>query len=309
MCRSFSPNGFRVLTLIALLVLAACGEDATGPEDTPEELIAFTGVPVGGTASEALEIFVVRPDGTDLRQLTDGLQAFGPAWSPDGSMIAFTSLDPADPNVFVMNADGSDQRRLTTGSDRSKLHVSWHPDGEELVYVDGTAESELHAVAVEGGEPRLIHACPAGCQWPAWSPDGSELVMVTWPPREGTVVRDPTIAFLNIATGELAPLYEELDYGHQPSWSRDGTLAFVEIGAVVLASADGTVLETLPSAHHVTWVSPSFSPDGSRIVVQQANRSDDTSAIIAMDRDGSAVQTIVEFPTRHTFYFRPVWRP
>ena len=50
-------------------------------------------------------------DGTDVRQLTDnGLHDEGPAWSPDGRLIAFTRSDTEDApgDVWVMNADGSD---------------------------------------------------------------------------------------------------------------------------------------------------------------------------------------------------------
>lgn len=56
----------------------------------------------------AREIFVMRPDGSDVTQVTDGMLATQPAWSPDGSMIAFVRLAAGDRNVYVMDADGSD---------------------------------------------------------------------------------------------------------------------------------------------------------------------------------------------------------
>jgi Tol biopolymer transport system component len=81
----------------------------------------------GGASS--YEIFTIRPDGTDLKQLTDapGNDAHC-AWSPDGKYIVFSSarfgfrdeapLYDGSPQpyaeLFVMNADGSDQRPITS---------------------------------------------------------------------------------------------------------------------------------------------------------------------------------------------------
>lgn len=61
-----------------------------------------------------LDVYVMKPDGTGLRRLTDHPRRdFDPAWSPDGSRIAFTSDRDGDREVYVMNADGSHQTRLT----------------------------------------------------------------------------------------------------------------------------------------------------------------------------------------------------
>ena len=56
-----------------------------------------------------------------------------PAWSPDGSRLAFIAGRDADFELYTMNADGSGQTRLTThpGSD---LSPSWSPDGTRITY-------------------------------------------------------------------------------------------------------------------------------------------------------------------------------
>src|SRR2546425_746704 len=92
------------------------------------------------------DIYTMNPDGTDVTQLTtDPGDDSEPAWSPDGTKIAFSTsrdLDPAclqDPNgfcnyeIYVMNADGSNQTRLTHES-LPDVAPAWSPDGAKIVY-------------------------------------------------------------------------------------------------------------------------------------------------------------------------------
>ncbi len=66
--------------------------------------------------------------GAETRLTEDG-RSWDPAWSPDGSQIAFVSGSPRLHALFVVGADGSDRRRLTDpdGTDGSP---TWSPDGE-----------------------------------------------------------------------------------------------------------------------------------------------------------------------------------
>jgi dipeptidyl aminopeptidase/acylaminoacyl peptidase len=77
------------------------------------------------------EIFTVNVDGTDLRRLTQTTEALdnAPAWSPDGTEIAFMSRAVRedvweDYELFVMDANGSNVRRLTT-NDTHDVEPDW----------------------------------------------------------------------------------------------------------------------------------------------------------------------------------------
>src|SRR5437870_1677203 len=86
-------------------------------------------------------IWIAPVDGaSEPVQLTHGEhQSDGPAWSPDGSQIAFVSARGDDwdidlvSDIWVMNADGSDQRQLT-GGDGNCDGVAWSDDGTRMVY-------------------------------------------------------------------------------------------------------------------------------------------------------------------------------
>jgi TolB protein len=80
------------------------------------------------------DIFTARPDGSDLRQLTDspGYDAESTI-SPDGKRIVFTSTRDGDLDVYVMNIDGTDVRRLTTavGYDGGAF---FSPNGKQICF-------------------------------------------------------------------------------------------------------------------------------------------------------------------------------
>ena len=88
--------------LLALL-LGACGGSPSGASAIPGQ-IAFVSDRDGSR-----QIFVVRPDGRALTQITrGGSYHVAPAWSPDSRQLAYVS-DRADRTwqIYVMNADGS----------------------------------------------------------------------------------------------------------------------------------------------------------------------------------------------------------
>src|SRR5262245_17271642 len=89
------------------------------------------------------EIYVVRPDGKDLRRLTsDPAIEAHPAWSPDSRQIVFATSRWGDLELAVMNADGSGVARLTT-SPGLEDYPAWSPAGQRIAFTsnrDGNFE-------------------------------------------------------------------------------------------------------------------------------------------------------------------------
>jgi len=78
-------------------------------------------------------LFVIRRDGTGLRQLTDdSYKDRAPRWSPDGKRITFHSDRSGRPEIWMINADGSRLEQLTDARD-GVANAVWSPDGTRFV--------------------------------------------------------------------------------------------------------------------------------------------------------------------------------
>ena len=81
------------------------------------------------------DIWLADVESGEMTQLTDSEEDdYDPAWSPDGSRLAFvTMVDEQNPEIFVVDKDGGNLARLTD-NDFQDTHPTWSPDGELLVY-------------------------------------------------------------------------------------------------------------------------------------------------------------------------------
>jgi Tol biopolymer transport system component len=140
------------------------------PADT---LIAFTSLRDGGSDGD---IYTMRPDGSNITQLTSDPNTFTndnlPSWSPNGSRIAFSSdRDGTSSDIYTMNPDGSAVQRITSTS-ADNFAPTWSPDGSEIAFVsDRDGNPEIYKINADGsGSAVRLTNDPSMDTFPHWSP-------------------------------------------------------------------------------------------------------------------------------------------
>ena len=228
---SWSPDGTRI----------AFQSGRTDPDPTDDQ--------------EVQDIFTMRADGTDLRQVTDSLgDSEKPAWSPDGRWLVFAA-DRADyprsQGIYIVPSDGSaPPRRVTTlptGSIWQEL-ARYSPDGTRIVFTEYRGgkelpnrqagrtvaqQSALFTIRLDGTELRQVTPWGIAAGDADWSPDGARLVFGAQPTHQGNIgdihVADADGGHLKDLTqdhgftgpGRLSSVWYEESIN--PAWSPDGT--------------------------------------------------------------------------------------
>jgi Tol biopolymer transport system component len=266
---------------------------------------------------QIVALYAVDPDGSDLVQLTDGESAT-PAWSPDGSQLAFTKAMPDGSfQVAVMAADGSDVRVLTSGAGVSET-PTWSPDGSWLAYGyspnlpdAGPFHTVLYRMDADGSDPKLLGEPDTFDTEPKLSPDGTEVVFTRL--RFEGDSQHQTIMVRDLASGEERAIEAAGDSPEHPNWSPDGQWIIYNVASwmttevpndqVERVAADGSgqpeVLfeATATEGGFKAW----YSPDGTRIVFGCLDSGDEGACL--MDADGSNVQTLIDDPYANENHF------
>jgi len=251
----------RVGTAVLAFVVAAAGlvlairafrmERTETPSSAVQNgVIAFAR---GGTQSG---LFATNPDGTGLTKLPSVPGDTDPAWSPDGSKIAFVRFREGGAGIWVMNADGTGLRRITDGGpdvDGTDLGPAWSPDGSRIAFARegrpakaATGNADIYVVNADGTDVVRLTDDPMMEYAPTWSPDGSRIAFAAYDLATGGNPPSPLRLYVMKADGtDMETLGPENVEGL--SWSPDGTeLVFEAVeGGIYSVGADGSGLTRL----------------------------------------------------------------
>jgi len=294
------------------------------PTETPE----LTGKLVFQTSNGG-DIYVINADGTGLRRLTDGME---PAWSPDGTKVAFTRWQ--DPRgLYVIDEDGSNET-LVFGWVAAK-GAAWSPDGSYIAFTRWYGGRDENTEICFHGRCRTMQAdhwwklgvvrledgyfhdllCYAHSLSPTWSPDGSLIAYdsdfgIHLTNEEGTigdVTDDRSLFALSTDSRDISPVWSPLrqpfDYAQdRAQGTADGSkIAFGfsqhDHWEIYVMDADGSNRVRLTQEEPFADpppnnVSPAWSPDGRHIAFFTDRNG--KWELYVMDADGSNQRPIFE---------------
>ena len=281
----WSPDGTRLAHIVSGFEVNSSGYD--------EEGTSLTVRPLGGLSPL---------DGTPEFM---GAGLYPPAWSPDGTRIAFVYQQQLtveemrnirrpkgeviihNPNpqfIYIINADGTDPVRIAEAS----TPPTWSPDSREVAFAHTSAtsgESAIYVAAANGTDIRRIWSGEPDNLPPikriSWSPDGSELLVVSgylWAiGPDGNDIRHLATSTLQVAPDEAKRDSDGSVWVRGPVWPG-------------IKLKDGSPIPRL-DLDDAVW-----SSDGSRIAVYGwgRDRALVSFRVITMDRDGTDVRVVVK---------------
>ena len=209
-----------------------------------------------------------------------------PAWSPDGSRIAYVSFEQRKSMVFLHEMSG--RRRILANFEGSNSAPAWDPGGARLALVlskDGVAQ--IYSLHADGGEPDRLTFSNAIDTEPSFSPDGKWLLFTS--DRGGT----PQIYRMPAAGGNAERITFEGSYNVTPRYSPDGkSFVFIQRGQgrYSLAVMELAARQTQILTDGQLDGSPTFAPNGR--LVMYASIVKGRGILAAVSSDGRIKQKI-----------------
>jgi len=259
--------------------------NAAHPTFSPDgRWIAFD-ANVGGNT----DIYLVRPNGTDLRRLTtDPSQEVGPQWDADGTMLYYFQVTGGHAQVWRIHI-ASGRIFPTDFPAHERVVPRWSPDGKRVVLVD---EFEAKQIVFLGGlQQPVVPYLRVDERYarPLWAPDGQSFAVSI--DRDG--VRNVYLHDLRTRTTReiVRSPGRDLPMGFSPSgdtllFHSDRSGGVYQVYTVEVSTGRENQLTTGPAQNGA----PTWSPDGG-VIVFESNRTGQT-LLYAMQPDGGDVRPL-----------------
>ncbi len=255
---------------------------------TGETGVFSTRVAYINKASGRYSLLVADADGYNPQAVVSSKEPLiSPAWSPDGSKLAYVSFEKKKPVIFIQSLL-TGQRYVLANFKGNNSAPSWSPDGKRLAIVlTYSANSQVYLINADGTGLQQLTKSSAIDTEPVWSPDGNTIYFTS--NRGGS----PQIYRVGVSGGEPKRVTFDGTYNVSPRISPDGKLlAFIKQGSggFKVAVQDLTNGQVQVLSDTSQDESPSFSPNGRMIIY--ATSIGGKGGLAAVSSDGRIKQRL-----------------
>ena len=251
-------------------------------------------------AGREYQLVVADADGEGEQVAAHGKEPIiSPAWSPDGTKVAYVSFELRKPVIYVQNLV-TGQRTVISNEKGSNSAPAWSPDGSKLALaLSKTGNTQIFIVNADGSGMRRLSNSNGIDTEPQFSADGQSVYFTS--DRSG----GPQIYKMGVGGGQATRVTFKGNYNISPRVASDGkTLAWISQrdGGFSLYAMDLASGQELRLADGAT--EPSFSPNGKYIMY--ANKGGGRVALAVVSVDGRVKQRLT---TQAGNIREPSWGP
>jgi TolB protein len=213
-----------------------------------------------------------------------------PAWSPDGTRLAYVSFERRKPVVYVQSLT-TGQRQAVANFFGSNSAPAWSPDGRRLaVVLSKEGGSQIFSIDADGrGQPVRLTTTQGIDTEPNWAPDSQSIIFTS--DRGGS----PQIYRMPASGGQAQRLTFEGRYNVSPRFSPDGkSFTFIQQNGTRFSVAvqDFATRQVQVLTDGAVDESPSFAPNGRMILYASEVRG--RGILAAVSSDGRVKQRFTE---------------